>query len=232
MQLTKIKLSGFKSFVDPTTVLLPSNLVAIVGPNGCGKSNIIDAVCWVMGESSAKYLRGESLTDVIFNGSNTRKPVGQASVELIFDNQDGSLGGEYASYAEISIKRLLGREGESNYFLNGARCRRRDIIDIFLGTGLGPRSYSIIGQNMISRIVEAKPDEMRVYLEEAAGVSKYKERRRETETRIKHTHENLARLNDLRSELEKQLNHLQRQAQAAEKFKTLKQEERTLRGGR
>ncbi len=230
MQLTKIKLSGFKSFVDPTTVLLPSNLVAIVGPNGCGKSNIIDAVCWVMGESSAKYLRGESLTDVIFNGSNTRKPVGQASVELIFDNQDGSLGGEYASYAEISIKRLIGRDSESNYFLNGARCRRRDIIDIFLGTGLGPRSYSIIGQNMISRIIEAKPDDMRVYLEEAAGVSKYKERRRETETRIRHTHENLARLNDLRSELEKQLNHLQRQAQAAEKFKTLKQEERTLRG--
>lgn len=229
MQLKKIKLAGFKSFVDPTTVSIPSQLVAIVGPNGCGKSNIIDAVCWVMGESSAKYLRGESLTDVIFNGSSARKPVGQASVELIFDNQDGSLGGEYASYAEISIKRVITREAESSYYLNGGRCRRKDIIDIFLGTGLGPRSYSIIGQNMISRLIEAKPDDMRVYLEEAAGISKYKERRRETENRINHTKENLARLNDLRVELDKQLNTLQRQANAAEKFKTLKQEERTVR---
>lgn len=229
MQLKKIKLAGFKSFVDPTTVSIPSQLVAIVGPNGCGKSNIIDAVCWVMGESSAKYLRGESLTDVIFNGSSARKPVGQASVELVFDNQDGSLGGEYASYAEISIKRVITREAESSYYLNGARCRRKDIIDIFLGTGLGPRSYSIIGQNMISRLIEAKPDEMRVYLEEAAGISKYKERRRETENRINHTKENLSRLNDLRLELDKQLNTLQRQANAAEKFKTLKQEERVVR---
>jgi len=146
MQLKKIKLSGFKSFVDPTTVPIPSQLVAIVGPNGCGKSNIIDAVCWVMGESSAKYLRGESLTDVIFNGSSARKPVGQASVELVFDNQDGSLGGEYASYSEISIRRMINRDSESTYFLNGTRCRRKDIIDIFLGTGLGPRSYSILGQ--------------------------------------------------------------------------------------
>jgi chromosome segregation protein len=229
MQLKKIKLAGFKSFVDPTTVAVPSNLVAIVGPNGCGKSNIIDAVCWVMGESSAKYLRGESLTDVIFNGSSARKPVGQASVELIFDNQDGSLGGEYGSYAEISIKRSISREGESSYFLNGGKCRRKDIIDIFLGTGLGPRSYSIIGQNMISRLIEAKPDDMRVYLEEAAGISKYKERRRETENRINHTKENLARLNDIRVELDKQLGSLQRQANAAEKFKVLKQEERVIR---
>lgn len=229
MLLKKIKLAGFKSFVDPTVIPLPSQLVAIVGPNGCGKSNIIDAVCWVMGETSAKHLRGELLTDVIFNGSNTRKPIGQASVELIFDNQDGSLGGEYASYAEISIRRLITREGESVYFLNGARCRRRDIVDIFLGTGIGPRSYSIIAQNMISRIIEAKPDELRIYLEEAAGVSKYKERRRETENRIQHTKDNLARLNDIRMELEKQLEHLKRQASAAEKFKSLKQEERLLR---
>ncbi len=229
MQLNKIKLSGFKSFVDPTTVPIPSQLVAIVGPNGCGKSNIIDAVCWVMGESSAKYLRGESLTDVIFNGSSSRKPVGQASVELVFDNQDGSLGGEYAGYAEISIRRMINRDSESSYYLNGTRCRRKDIIDIFLGTGLGPRSYSIIGQNMISRLIEAKPDDMRIYLEEAAGVSKYKERRRETENRIQHTQENMARLDDVRNELEKQLNTLKRQAASAERFKALKQEERTTR---
>lgn len=229
MQLKKIKLSGFKSFVDPTTVPIPSHLVAIVGPNGCGKSNIIDAVCWVMGESSAKYLRGESLTDVIFNGSSARKPVGQASVELVFDNQDGSLGGEYASYAEISIRRMINRESESSYFLNGTRCRRKDIIDIFLGTGLGPRSYSIIGQNMISRLIEAKPDDMRTYLEEAAGVSKYKERRRETQNRIQHTQENMARLDDVRNELDKQLNTLKRQAATAERFKILKEEERTFR---
>jgi chromosome segregation protein len=230
MQLNKIKLSGFKSFVDPTTVLLPSHLVAVVGPNGCGKSNIIDAISWVMGESSAKQLRGELLTDVIFNGSSTRKPIGQASVELIFDNQDGTIGGEYSNYAEIAIKRQISRSGDSSYFLNNTRCRRRDIIDIFLGTGLGPRSYSIIGQNMISRVIEAKPDDMRNYLEEAAGVSKYKERRRETENRIGHTKDNLARLNDVRSELEKQLNTLNRQASAAERFKTLKEEERVIRG--
>jgi chromosome segregation protein len=229
MHLKKIKLSGFKSFVDPTVIMLPSNLVAVVGPNGCGKSNVIDAVSWVMGESSAKYLRGESLTDVIFNGSTSRKPIGQASVELIFDNQDGTIGGEYASYAEISIRRQITREGDSTYYLNGARCRRKDIIDIFLGTGLGPRSYSIIGQNMISRIIEARPEDMRIYLEEAAGVSKYKERRRETENRIHHTKENLARLDDVRAELEKQLNTLNRQANAAEKYKLLKQQERIMR---
>lgn len=229
MHLKKIKLAGFKSFVDPTTVLIPSQLVAVVGPNGCGKSNIIDAVSWVMGESSAKYLRGESLTDVIFNGSTSRKPVGQASVELVFDNQDGTLGGEYAAYAEISIRRVITREAESSYYLNGTRCRRKDIIDIFLGTGLGPRSYSIIGQNMIARIIEAKPDDMRTYLEEAAGVSKYKERRRETEIRIRHTKENLARLADVTTELEKQLGNLKRQSNAAEKYKELKEEERTVR---
>src|SRR3990167_3688658 len=229
MYLKKIKLAGFKSFVDPTTVLLPSNLISVVGPNGCGKSNIIDAVCWVMGENSPKYLRGESLADVIFNGSTSRKPVGQASVELIFDNQDGSLIGEYAQYAEISIKRVLSRDADSEYFLNGSRCRRKDIVDIFLGTGLGSRSYSIIGQNMITRVIEAKPEEMRVYLEEAAGISKYKERRRETENRIQHTKENLLRVNDVCLELEKQLEHLQRQANAAERFKSLKQEERLLR---
>lgn len=229
MQLLKIKISGFKSFVDPTVIELPSKMVAIVGPNGCGKSNIIDAVTWVMGESSPKYLRGESLTDVIFNGSSARKPVGQASVELIFDNSDGGIGGEYAKFAEISIKRMINRDSDSSYYLNGVRCRKRDVVDIFLGTGLGPRSYSIIGQNMISRIIEAKPDDLRSYLEEAAGISKYKERRHETELRIGHTKENLARLNDLRGELEKQLSHLKHQANVAEKFKTLKEQERILR---
>ncbi|RDI46027.1 chromosome segregation protein SMC [Aquicella lusitana] len=229
MQLSKIKIAGFKSFVDPTVISLPSKLVAIVGPNGCGKSNIIDAVTWVMGESSPKYLRGESLTDVIFNGSSSRKPVGQASVELIFDNSDGAIGGEYAKFAEISVKRVINRESDSTYYLNGVRCRKRDVVDLFLGTGLGPRSYSIIGQNMISRIIEAKPDELRTYLEEAAGISKYKERRHETELRIHHTKENLARINDLRAELEKQLSHLKHQANVAEKFKVLKQQERVLR---
>lgn len=229
MQLSKIKIAGFKSFVDPTTIALPSNLVAIVGPNGCGKSNIIDAVTWVMGESSPKYLRGESLTDVIFNGSSARKPVGQASVELVFDNADGGIGGEYAKFAEISVKRVINRDSDSSYYLNGVRCRKRDVVDLFLGTGLGPRSYSIIGQNMISRIIEAKPEDLRSYLEEAAGISKYKERRHETELRIGHTKENLARINDLRAELEKQLSHLKHQANVAEKFKTLKQQERVLR---
>ncbi|MEJ2655193.1 MAG: AAA family ATPase [Acidihalobacter sp.] len=221
MRLSKIKLAGFKSFVDPTTIQLSSQRVAIVGPNGCGKSNTIDAVRWVMGESSAKYLRGESMEDVIFNGSSARKPVGQASVELVFDNSDGTLGGQYAQYAEISVKRQATRDGQSQYFLNGARCRRRDITDIFLGTGLGPRSYAIIEQGMISRLIEAKPEELRVYLEEAAGISKYKERRRETENRIRHTRENLERLDDLREEVAKHLSHLKRQAQTAERYKTL-----------
>ncbi|AOV16740.1 chromosome segregation protein SMC [Acidihalobacter aeolianus] len=226
MRLSKIKLAGFKSFVDPTTIPLSRQLVGIVGPNGCGKSNTIDAVRWVMGESSAKHLRGESMEDVIFNGSSARKPVGQASVELVFDNSDGTLGGAYAQYAEISVKRLASRDGQSQYFLNGTRCRRRDITDIFLGTGLGPRSYAIIEQGMISRLIEAKPEELRVYIEEAAGISKYKERRRETENRIQHTRENLDRLNDLREEIDKHLAHLKRQAQTAERYKALRQEEK------
>ncbi len=230
MRLTRIKLAGFKSFVDPTDLKLPTSLVGIVGPNGCGKSNTIDAVRWVMGESSAKHLRGESMDDVIFTGSSSRKPVGQASVELVFDNSDGSLGGEYAAYAEISIRREVTREGVSKYLLNNARCRRRDIRDIFMGTGLGPRSYAIIEQGMISRLIDAKPEELRVYLEEAAGISKYKERRRETENRIRHTRDNLDRLDDLREEVDKQLAHLKRQASTAERFQTLKTEERQKRG--
>jgi len=228
MRLSKIKLAGFKSFVDPTTVRFPSNLIGVVGPNGCGKSNVIDAVRWVMGESSAKHLRGDSMTDVIFNGSTARKPVGTASIELVFDNSDGSAGGQYASFAEISARRMLSRDGVSNYFLNGARCRRKDITNLFLGTGLGPRSYAIIEQGMISRLIEAKPEELRMYLEEAAGISKYKERRRETETRIRHTRENLERLNDLREEVEKQIRHLQRQARTAERYREMKAEERRL----
>jgi len=230
MRLSKIKLAGFKSFVDPTTIPFPSNLIGIVGPNGCGKSNVIDAVRWVMGESSAKNLRGESMADVIFNGSNTRKPVGQATIELIFDNSDNTIGGQYAQYNEISIKRVISRDGQSQYFQNGTRCRRRDITDIFLGTGLGPRSYSIIEQGMISRIIESKPEELRVFLEEAAGISKYKERRKETETRIRHTRENMSRLDDLRDELGKQLDRLQRQSKTAEKYKNLKDEQRLLKG--
>jgi chromosome segregation protein len=222
-------LAGFKSFVDPTSVQFPSNMCAVVGPNGCGKSNVIDAVRWVMGESSAKNLRGESMTDVIFNGSVNRQPVGQASIELIFDNQDGGVGGEYASYAEISIKRLVVREGQSEYFLNGSKCRRRDITDIFLGTGLGPRSYAIIEQGMISRLIESRPEELRIFIEEAAGISKYKERRKETESRMRRTLENLERLTDLRDELGRQLQHLQRQAQAAEKYSEFKTEERTFK---
>jgi len=228
MRLSKIKLAGFKSFVDPTTVHFPSNLVGVVGPNGCGKSNVIDAIRWVMGETSARHLRGDSMEDVIFNGSSSRKPVGTAAIELYFDNSDGTLGGQFASYAEISIRRMVSRDGTSQYFLNNTRCRRKDITGLFMGTGLGPRSYAIIEQGMVSRLVEAKPEEMRSYIEEAAGISKYKERRRETETRMHHTRENLARLADLRDEVEKQIKHLQRQAQIAEKYRTLKQQERQL----
>ncbi len=229
MRLEKIKLAGFKSFVDPTTVPLPSNLVGVVGPNGCGKSNIIDAVRWVMGESSAKMLRGESMADVIFNGSSARKPVGTATIELVFDNSDGKAGGKYAQYNQISVKRQVSRDGQSNYYLNGVRCRRRDITDLFLGTGLGPRSYAIIEQGMISRLIEARPEDLRVFLEEAAGISKYKERRKETENRIAHTRDNLDRLNDLREELSKQLERLKRQAAAAEKYKELRAEERRVK---
>lgn len=228
MRLTRIKLAGFKSFVDPTTIELKDDLVCIVGPNGCGKSNTIDAVRWVMGESSAKHLRGDSMTDVIFNGSSGRKPVGQAFVELVFDNTDGTLGGEYSAYSEICIKRLVTRDGQSNYYLNGVRCRRRDITHIFMGTGLGARSYSIIEQGMISKLIEAKPEDLRNFLEETAGISKYKDRRRETETRIRHTRDNLDRLTDLRDELIKQQEKLQRQAKAAEQYKVYKGEEETL----
>lgn len=228
MRLSRIKLAGFKSFVDPTTFQLPSNLVGIVGPNGCGKSNIIDAVRWVMGEMSAKHLRGDSMADVIFNGSASRKPVGSASIELVFDNSDGSIGGQYAQYAEISLRRILSRDGTSSYFLNNTRCRRKDITDLFLGTGLGSRSYAIIEQGMVSRLVEAKPDEMRIYIEEAAGISRYKERRRETESRIQHTRDNLARLTDLREEISRQIDNLQRQARTAERYKELKARERRL----
>jgi chromosome segregation protein len=230
MRINKIKLAGFKSFVDPTTLSLPGNLTGIVGPNGCGKSNIIDGLMWVLGESSAKHLRGNAMTDVIFNGSSSRKPVGQAVVEIIFDNSENKLSGQYASFSEISIKRTLGRDGISSYFLNGTRCRKKDITNVFLGTGVGPRGYSVIEQGTISRVIEAKPEELRAFLEEAAGISQYKERRRETETRIKRTEENLDRLSDIRSELEKQLKHLKRQAVAAERYKRLKKEERKLNG--
>lgn len=229
MQLKKIRLAGFKSFVDPTTVVFPSQLVGVVGPNGCGKSNVIDAVRWVMGESSAKHLRGDSLQDVIFNGSASRKPVGQATIELVFDNSSGRLGGQYAGFSEISVKRQLSRDGQSVYFLNGTRCRRRDITDVFLGTGLGPRSYAIIEQGTVSRLIEAKPEELRTFLEEAAGISKYKERRRETENRIRDARDNIDRLNDIVTELEKRLATLQRQARAAEKYRELKEEERLVR---
>ncbi len=228
MRLTAIKLAGFKSFVDATTFNAPSNLTGIVGPNGCGKSNIIDAVRWVMGEGSAKVLRGESMADVIFSGSSSRKPVGTAAVELVFDNSDGRIAGEFAAYNEISVKRLIGRDGVSQYSLNGARCRRKDVRDLFLGTGLGSKSYSIIEQGMISQVVEAGPEEVRSHLEEAAGISRYKERRRETERRIKHTRENLDRLTDLREEISSHLNRLKRQANAAERYKKLKVEHREL----
>ena len=228
MRLTSIKLTGFKSFVDATVFHAPTNLTGVVGPNGCGKSNIIDAVRWVMGEGSAKVLRGESMADVIFSGSSTRKPVGTASVELIFDNTEGRIAGEFASYNEISVKRMVARDGVSQYTLNGTRCRRKDVRDLFLGTGLGSKSYSIIEQGMISQIVDAGPDEVRTHLEEAAGISRYKERRKETERRIKHTRENLDRLSDLREEIGSHLSRLKRQANAAVRYRKLKVEQREL----
>lgn len=212
MRLKAIKLSGFKSFVDQTSIPINGNLTGIVGPNGCGKSNIIDAIRWVMGETSASRLRGDSLADVVFNGSSSRKPVGQATVELLFDNSEGRAGGEYAKYSEISIRREAGRDGQSDYFLNRTRCRRKDITDLFLGTGLGPRAYSIIEQGMVTRIIEAKPEDLRGFIEEAAGISRYKERRRETETRIRHTRENLDRVNDIRREIETQIGRLEKQS--------------------
>ncbi|HEY0676502.1 MAG TPA: AAA family ATPase, partial [Immundisolibacter sp.] len=230
MKLKTIRLAGFKTFVDPTTLHLRGPLTGVVGPNGCGKSNVVDAVRWVLGESSARQLRGDALADVIFNGSSARQPVGKASVELVFDNSGGSLGGAWAAYAQIAVRRELARDGQSVYYLNGSRCRRRDITDIFLGTGLGPRSYAIIEQGMIARLIEARPEELRAYIEEVAGISKYKERRHETAGRIRHTRDNMARLDDLRDELGKRLAVLERQARAAQSFRELKAAERQARG--
>ena len=221
MRLNQIKLAGFKSFVDPTSIATPGQLVGIVGPNGCGKSNVIDAVRWVLGESRASALRGESMQDVIFNGAGERAPVGRASVELFFDNSQGRIGGQWGTYGELSIKRVLTRDGDSTYYINNIPVRRRDIHDVFLGTGLGPRAYAIIEQGMISRVIEAKPEELRVFLEEAAGVSKYKERRRETEARLADTRENLARVEDIRQELGTQLEKLDAQAKVASEFREL-----------
>jgi len=225
MQLKHIKLAGFKSFVDPTKISFPTNLVGVVGPNGCGKSNVIDAVRWVLGELSAKNLRGESMVDVIFNGSENRKASGQCSIELLFDNSSGKIGGEYSAFNEISIKRLMNRDAQSTYFINSTKCRRKDVQDIFLGTGLGPSSYAIIEQGMVSRLVSAKPEELRTHIEEAAGVSKYRERRRETESRIKKTKENLSRVKDIKDEIERLIRRLENQANAADKYNALKKEE-------
>ncbi|HEX5127930.1 MAG TPA: chromosome segregation protein SMC, partial [Rhodocyclaceae bacterium] len=221
MRLSKLKLAGFKSFVDPTTLLTPGQLVGVVGPNGCGKSNVIDAVRWVLGESRASALRGESMQDVIFNGSTARKPVSRASVELIFDNADGRAGGQWSQYVEISVKRIVDRSGDSEYLINNVRVRRKDVIDLFLGTGLGPRAYAIIEQGMISRVIEARPEEVRAFLEEAAGITKYKERRRETEGRLSDARDNLARIEDIRAELSHQIEKLGAQAEVAQHYKTL-----------
>ena len=228
MQLKHIKLSGFKSFVDATKISFPTNLVAVVGPNGCGKSNVIDAVKWVLGELSAKNLRGDSMADVIFNGSDLRKPSGQCSIELLFDNSAGKLGGEYASYNEISIKRSMTRDSQSAYFINSTKCRRKDVQDLFLGTGLGPNSYAIIEQGMVSSLVTAKPEELRLHIEEAAGVSKYRERRKETEQRIKKTKENLSRVKDIKDEISRLIKRLEGQAKAAEKYNSFKEQEKEI----
>jgi chromosome segregation protein len=224
LRLTKLKLSGFKSFVDPTAVLLPGQLVGVVGPNGCGKSNIIDAVRWVLGESKAAALRGESMQDVIFNGSTGRKPVGRASVELVFDNSLGRAAGQWSQYSEIAVKRVLERNGDSSYHINNVHVRRRDVIDVFLGTGLGPRAYAIIEQGMISRIIEARPEELRLFLEEAAGITRYKERRRETENRLSDARDNLDRVKDIVTELEHRIGRLEGQAAVAEKYRALQAE--------
>ena len=228
MQLKHIKLSGFKSFVDPTKISFPTNMVGVVGPNGCGKSNVIDAVRWVLGELSAKNLRGESMVDVIFNGSEKRKASGQCSIELLFDNSSAKIGGEYASFNEVSIKRIMTRDAQSNYFINNTKCRRKDVQDIFLGTGLGPSSYAIIEQGMVSKLVSAKPDELRTHIEEAAGVSKYRERRKETESRIKRTKENLSRVKDIRDEIARLIRRLENQAKAADKYHLLKKDKAKL----
>jgi len=230
MRLTHLRLAGFKSFVDPTSINVPGKLVGVVGPNGCGKSNIIDAVRWVLGESRAAALRGDSMQDVIFNGSSLRKPVARASVELTFDNSLGKAAGQWTQYAEIAVKRVLQRDGESSYFINNTHVRRRDVQDIFLGTGLGPRAYAIIEQGMISRIIEARPEDLRVFLEEAAGVSKYKERRRETEHRLADTRENLARVDDIRLELGAQIEKLEKQAEVARKYNELNGERQQKQG--
>ena len=224
MRLNSIKLAGFKSFVEPTHFQLPGQLVGVVGPNGCGKSNIMDAVRWVLGESKASELRGESMQDVIFNGSSLRKPAGRASVELVFSNDDGRAGGQWNRFSEIAVKRVLTRDGTSSYHINGQPVRRRDVQDVFLGTGLGPRAYAIIGQGTISRIIESKPEELRLFLEEAAGVSKYKERRRETETRLKDTRENLTRVEDILRELNANLDKLESQAVVAGQYRELQQQ--------
>ena len=226
MQLKHIKLSGFKSFVDPTKISFPTNMVGVVGPNGCGKSNVIDAVRWVLGELSAKNLRGDSMVDVIFNGSENRKASGQCSIELLFDNSSGKIGGEFASFNEVSIKREMTRDAQSNYFINNTKCRRKDVQDIFLGTGLS--SYAIIEQGMVSSLVSSKPDELRAHLEEAAGVSKYKERRKETESRIKRTKENLSRVKDIKDEIGRLIKRLENQAKAAEKYNSIKDEKLNL----
>ena len=228
MQLKHIKLSGFKSFVDPTKISFPTNMVGVVGPNGCGKSNVIDAVRWVLGELSAKNLRGESMVDVIFHGSEKRKASGQCSIELLFDNSSAKIGGEYASFNEVSIKRVMTRDAQSDYFINNTKCRRKDVQDIFLGTGLGPSSYAIIEQGMVTKLVSAKPDELRTHIEEAAGVSKYRERRRETESRIKRTRENLSRVKDIRDEIGRLIKRLENQAKAAEKYTELKKDKAKL----
>ena len=228
MRLNQIKLSGFKSFAEPTTFQLPGQRVGVVGPNGCGKSNIMDAVRWVLGESKASELRGESMQDVIFNGSGNRKPASRASVELVFNNESGRAGGVWNQYAEIAVKRVLTRDGNSSYFINNQAVRRRDVQDVFLGTGLGPRAYAIIGQGTISRIIESRPEELRLFLEEAAGVSKYKERRRETENRLKDTRENLTRVEDILRELNANLDKLEHQAEVATRYRGL-QEQGTLK---
>src|SRR5690348_15005599 len=221
MRLNQIKLSGFKSFADPTTFQLPGQRVGVVGPNGCGKSNIMDAVRWVLGESKASELRGESMQDVIFNGSGSRKPASRSSVELVFDNADHRAGGQWSQFAEIAVKRVLTRDGTSSYYINNQPVRRRDVQDVFLGTGLGPRAYAIIGQGTISRIIESKPEELRLFLEEAAGVSKYKERRRETENRLQDTRENLTRVEDILRELNANLEKLEKQAEVAARYNQL-----------
>ena len=228
MRLTNIKISGFKSFVDKTEISLSTKRTGIIGPNGCGKSNIIDAVKWVLGETS-KHIRGDSIDDVIFNGTDSRQHHDYANVELLFSNTENRIGGQYAQYDEISVKREVTREGASKYFLNNSHCRRRDILDIFMGTGLGPKSYAIINQGTASKLIESKPEEFRIYLEEVAGISKYRERKKETENKIKHTKENLDRLNDVISEVLKQLKTLERQAIQADKFKKLSEEKKSIK---